>query len=75
MSQMTPPDGGHSVDYDAPNSDLWERVKADPEVVAANAALDAHEAEEDRLTLELGRALRRARARVFPPEGGDQCPE
>ncbi len=45
-------------------ADAWERVKADPEVVAAHAAIDAHEVEEERLTLELGRALRRAQERV-----------
>lgn len=44
--------------------DVLERVNADPEVVAAHAALDAHEAESERLTLELGRAIQRAQARI-----------
>lgn len=43
---------------------IWALAKADPEVEAAQAALAALDTEEDRLTLELGRALRRAITRA-----------
>lgn len=46
------------------HAEAWELVKTDPEVLAAHAALDELEAEEDRLSRELGRAIRRAQVRA-----------
>lgn len=44
--------------------DRWRRIQADPEVVAAHAAFDAWDKEEERLSLALGRAIRHAQTRV-----------
>lgn len=53
-------------------NDLWDRIKADPDVVAAQAALEAHDAEEERLVRNLGaaigRASRRERKRTIPSD-------
>jgi hypothetical protein len=45
-------------------AEVWALVREDAEVMAATEALEALEAEERRLTLELGKALRRAQLRA-----------
>lgn len=44
------------------HSEAWALVETAPEVIAARRALDEHDAQEEKLSSQLGRAIRRAHA-------------